>query len=398
MSATPPNTAATTRLVPLELLAAAEQATGLADYGDMDPRPSLAALCHSINEEATLTEAGMAGKRLSLIRVLCNRLLLQNELARNPAVLRQTIVKPIVILGLPRSGTTKLHRLIAADPGMQKLPLWKLLFPVKALTPGAGSDVERRIAATEGFVNAIKTGNPEMYAGHPMLAREPDEEYFGMELSFQAHINTSSFYTPSYERWLDEQDFTNWYAWLRQFLQYQQFVDGGVPRPWVLKAPHHLGHLPLLFQFFPDATVVHCHRDPVTTVTSFCALIGASRRNSSCQYRSEEVGRYILRVYRKRMQAYLRDRAHFEKTKAFVDLDYRRILNDSPQVVRECYAAAKIDLTLDAESAMRHWETANEQHKHGRHQYSSLASYGISEADIHEAFGEYCRQFKPYLT
>ncbi len=167
-----------------------------------------------------------------------------------------------------------------------------------------------------------------------MLALEPDEEYFAMELSFQAHINTSSFYTPSYERWLDAQDFSNWYVWLRQFLQYQQHVDGGQARPWVLKAPHHLGYLPLLFRFFPDATIVHCHRDPMTTVTSFCALLGASRRNSSCQYRSEEVGHYILRIYRKRMQHYLQDRPRLEKCKVFIDLDYRRILHDAPQVIR----------------------------------------------------------------
>jgi hypothetical protein len=384
-------------LDPRELLAAAEQATGLSDYGDIDPRPSLQALANSINGEAALNAAALAAKRLGLIRVLCNRLLLHDAIRLNPRIEEETILKPIVILGLPRSGTTKLHRMIAADPKMQKLPLWKLFFPVRALTPGPGTDIERRIAATEAAVKIIKDTNPEQYAGHPMMALEPDEEYFGMELSFQAHINTSSIYTPSYERWLDAQDFSNWYVWLRKFLQYQQYVDGAAGRPWVLKAPHHLGYLQLLLRFFPDATVVHCHRDPITTVTSFCALLGAARRNSSDQYRAEEVGRYILRIYRRRMQSYLEDRAALEAAHSFVDLDYRRILNDAPRVIAECYAAAGIDLDAAGIAAMQAWEAGNEQHKHGRHQYT-LAGYGITDADIGAAFKDYTARFGAYLS
>lgn len=384
-------------LNPHELLAAAEQATGLSDYGDTDPRPSLQALAKSINDEAALNAAALAGKRLGLIRVLCNRLLLHDAIRRNPQVEEETILKPIVILGLPRSGTTKLHRMIAADPKMQKLPLWKLFYPVRALTPGPGTDIERRIAATDAAVRAIKETNPEQYAGHPMMALEPDEEYFGMELSFQAHINTSSIYTPSYERWLDAQDFTNWYVWLRKFLQYQQWVDGGAGRPWVLKAPHHLGYLRLLLRFFPDATVVHCHRDPVTTVTSFCALIGAARRGSSDRYAAEEVGRYILRIYRKRMQCYLEDRATLEAAHPFVDLDYRRIVNDAPRVIAACYAAAHIPLDAAGIDAMQAWEAANAQHKHGQHRYS-LAGYGITDADIRAAFADYSARFRYYLS
>jgi Sulfotransferase family len=357
----------------------------------------LDALCASLNDEAQLTPQAVAAKRLGLIRVLCNRLLLQDAFNRQPQIAEQVLGKAIVILGLPRSGTTKLHRMMAADPTVQKLPLWKLLYPVRALTPGDGSDEQRRVHATELFVNAIRENNPAMYAGHPMAATEPDEEYFGMELSFQAHINTSSFHAPSYEQYLDREDFANWYAWLRRFLQYQQFVDGGISRPWILKAPHHLGYLPLLFRCLPETTVVHCHRDPQTTVASFCALIGAARQGSSIHYRSEEVGRYILRVYRKRMQLYLQDRAALESTHRFVDLDYRRILKDATQVIEQCYRAAGIALTAQGLAAMQAWESANAQHKHGQHRYDSLEPYGITEQDVREAFGPYCERFAEFM-
>ena len=133
-----------------------------------------------------------------------------------------------------------------------------------------------------------------------------------MELSFLSHLNTSSFHTPSYEAWLDRQPFDSWYVWLKKFLQYAQHVDGAAGRPWVLKAPHHLGYLPLLLEHFPDATVVHCHRDPTVAVSSFCALLHASRRSTSTRDDPREVGRYVMRIYGGRMRKYQQDRAALE--------------------------------------------------------------------------------------
>ena len=379
-----------------DLIGTSQSATGLTDFGDRDPRESLQRLVRALNEEAHLTETGRLTKRASLIRVLSNRLLLQDELARHPRVTAERITSPIVILGLPRSGTTKLHRMIAADPVMQKLPLWRLLYPVRALMPGPGSDEERRIAATETFVAAIRSRSPALYAGHPMLALEPDEEYFGMEISFLAHINTSSFHTPSYEAWLDTQDFDNWYVWLERLLQYEQYTDNAAGRPWVLKAPHHLGHLPLLRARFPGVTVVHCHRDPVVIIASFCALIHASRVTTSSCVRPEDVGQYVLRVYARRIAAYLRDRPAAEGATPFVDVSYKEIVRDAPAVIRATYAAAGLELSEGSLQAMRSWDAANEQHKHGQHRYA-LADFGLSEAEVAAVFKDYSTRFERYL-
>ena len=379
-----------------ELIAASRRATGLSEFGDIDPRESLLRLVRSLNEEARLTDDGVASKRGSLVRVLSNRLLLHDELVKNPRIADERIAGPITILGLPRSGTTKLHRMIAADPRMQKLPLWKLLYPVRALAPGPGSDVENRIAATEAFVKAIRQHNPALYAAHPMLALEPDEEYFAMEISFLAHINTSSFHTPSYEAWLDAQDFDNWYVWLKKLLQYVQYTDGGAGRPWVLKAPHHLGYLPKLLAHFPGVTVVHCHRDPAVVIASFCAMLHASRTATSRHVRPEDIGRYALRIYSRRMEAYLRDRVVAERTNNFLDVPYQDIVRDAPAVIRKCYAAAGIALDADSTRAMQEWETSNRQHKHGEHRYA-LADFGIAEAEVAEVFGAYSARFAQYL-
>lgn len=380
-----------------ELLEQAVKLTGLAEFGFPDPRESLQALVRSLNEEAALTPAGEAGKAMGLVRVLANRLLLEDAFRVNPAIAAERIRSPIVILGLPRSGTTKLHRMIAADPIMQKLPLWRLLYPVRALAPpGTRSDLEARIEAARQFVEALRTRSPEVYAAHPMHQEEPDEEYFGMELSFLSHLNTSSFHTPSYEAWLDRQPFDSWYRWLRRFLQYAQHVDGGAGHPWVLKAPHHLGYLPLLLEYFPDATVVHCHRDPTVTVSSFCALLQASRRSSSTRDDPAEVGRYVMRIYGKRMRKYQQDRAVLEERHRFIDLPYQDIVSDAAAVIARCYAAAGLSLAGPSLEAMRRWEVQNEQHKHGRHRYE-LADFGLRGDDVAEVFGPYTTRFAEFL-
>ena len=383
-------------LDPQQLIGASQQATGLTDFGEVDPRDSLWTLTRALNEEAGLTADGLSAKRASLIRVLCNRLLLQEAFTRNPRIGEETIVSPLVILGLPRSGTTKLHRMIAADPVMQKLPLWRLMYPVKALAPGPGNDIENRIAATEAFVDAIRTRNPSMFAAHPMLALEPDEEYFAMEISFQAQLNTSSFHTPSYQAWLDAQSFDNWYAWLKKYLQYVQFSDAGAGRPWVLKAPHHLAYLPLLFKYFPDATVIHCHREPLSAVASFCGLIHAARLGTSTRNEPNAVGRYSLDMNARRLERYLQDRAELENQHHFVDLAYGDIVHNARAAIARCYAAATLTISAASMAAMLAWEEANAQHKHGQHRYN-LRDFGLAEAEVLDAFRDYTARFAQYL-
>lgn len=386
-------------LDPAGLIADARRLTGLTDFGEPDPRESLDALARALVSEAALTAEGAAGKRAGLVRVLANRLLLHDAFARNPAIAEERIRSPIVIVGLPRSGTTKLQRMIAADPVMQKLPLWRLLHPVRALAPltAGASDVAARVAAAEQFVEGMRTRTPEAYAAHPMLAGEPDEEYFAMELSFLSHLNTSSFHAPSYEAWLARQSFAPWYAWLRRLLQYVQHVDGGAGRPWVLKAPHHMGYLPLLFEYFPDATVVHCHRDPVQTIPSFCALIRAARRGTSVRDDPAEAARYVMRIYGPRMRQYLADRERLEGRHAFVDVSYLDIVRDSAPVIARCYAAAGLDLPPASLAAMRAWEVANEQHKHGQHRYA-LEDFGLTRDGVAAEFTAYTRRFAPCLA
>jgi hypothetical protein len=377
-----------------ELIASARSATGLQHFGDPEVRGPLYALVDSLNREANLTPRGEAGRRAALIRALSNRLRLNEEITRRPQIERQVITRPVVVVGLQRSGTTKLQRVLASDPQMQKLPLWRLLQPVPAQAVPPGQP-DPRIAQAESYVAAMRENAPDLYAAHPVYAMQADEEVYVMEIAFLANINATAYRAPSFDNWLKHQSFESWYLWFKRLLQYVQQTDGGAGRPWALKAPHHMGFLPLLFQYFPDAVVVHCHRDPAVAVASFASLALAARRSNQFTADPCETGRYCLNYCASRIRTYVRDRAEIGREEQFVDVAYTDIVADTGAVVRKIYDAAGLQLLPEAEEAMHAWQRAHEQHKHGSHQYS-LQDFDLTRAEIDALFSEYDSRFGRY--
>lgn len=377
-----------------EMIAAARSATGLADFGEPDVLEPLNALVDSLNREANLTPGGVAGRRAALLRALSNRLRLRNAIVREPRIERETISKPLIVLGLQRSGTTKLQRLIACDPGVQKLPLWRLLEPV-ASQPSMSGQADPRIARAEQYVAAMRENAPEMYAAHPVYATQADEEVYVMELAFLANINATAYHAPSFDRWLKDQSYRSWYIWFKRLLQYVQYTDGASDKPWILKAPHHMSFLPLLFEFFPDALVIHTHRDPAIAVSSFASLALAARRSNQFTADAGVAGRYCLDYCASRVQTYLKDRGALNRESQFVDVSYRDVVSDSDSVVRAIYASAGLHLSLEAREAMHAWEQDYEQHKHGAHHYR-LEDFGLDKGEVDAAFSAYTRRFGEY--
>jgi len=377
-----------------ELIAAARAATGLRHFGDPDVRLPLKVLADSLNREANLTPKGEAGRRAALIRALSNRLRLNDVVVRNPQIELEVISTPIVVLGLQRSGTTKLQRLVASDSNMQKIPLWRLLQPVPSQTAASG-EADPRIAQAEAYVTAMMQNAPEMYAAHPAYATQADEEVYVMEMAFLANINATAFRAPSFDSWLRSQSYESWYVWFKRLLQYIQYSDKAASRPWILKAPHHMSFLPLLFEYFPDALVVHTHRDPAVAVSSFASLALAARRSNQFTADAHEAGRYCLDYCASRIDTYLQDRTALGRNRQFVDVSYQDVVSDSDSVVRKIYAAAGLELTAAALGAMHAWEREYGQHKHGAHRYS-LEDFGLDKGEIQVAFRDYMNRFGAY--
>ena len=374
-----------------DIVAASRAATGLAEMGEPDIREGLAVLLDSLAHEARLRPTGIESQRSSLIGFLSHRLRIHDTFTRHPEILNEPIRGPIVIIGLPRSGTTKMQRAMAATGDLQYLPLWRILNPT-SIGPTPPGGVDPRIAAAEQVSTTMREYFPDFFAGHPMLAHEADEEIFMAELVMRGWNPCYMAHTPSFEAWLKRQDFHIWYVFLRKMLQFFQWQDGSLQQPWLLKAPEHMPHIDDLFKVFPDAIVVHCHRDPAVSIASLAVLNVASRQMYSDDTPPEESGQFIIDHWSQHTREYLAQREQLEQKHRFVDVAYREIANDVLSPVARIFDVAKLDLSDAARARIRHWETDNPPYKQGVFYYS-LEQVGLTEEQVRRGFAGYIERF-----
>jgi hypothetical protein len=237
------------------LVEASARAGGLDDFGPGDFREALQVLESALHQEARLSAHGRTLLREKLVAQLVNRLVIEDHCKRHPEILQQPVDDPLVIVGLPRTGTTLLQRVLSVDPQFSKAQWWETRYPA----PLPGETLEQpqvRIERARAEVAAMVEFVPQILAIHPLDAEQPDEEFMLMEHSFLCAMD-SYVNVPSYTAWLDRQDQTQVYAYLKkmlQFLQWQQARRGIAPgRRWLLKSPQHLHSLELLFKVFPRA-------------------------------------------------------------------------------------------------------------------------------------------------
>jgi hypothetical protein len=256
--------------VDADLLREAQERTGLSDFGEDGFREPLGVLLESLREEAPLNEIGRPTMRGRVLESLETRLKTQDWITRHPEILEEEIKEPIVVVGLMRTGTTMLQRILASDPRHYAAMWWETRFPA----PLPDTDWTRpdpRIPPAEAEVAAILEADPRQAAIHPWDAQAPDEEIMLLEHSFYSHVPEAYTDLPTYRSWLTEQDWTPAYRYLYkliQFLQWQKKQRGEIKERWVLKTPGHLGYIDTVFDVFEGARVIQTHRDPLETVPS----------------------------------------------------------------------------------------------------------------------------------
>ena len=345
---------------------------GLDDFGEGDYREALDVLAVALRDEARLSAQGRALLREKLLAQLVNRLVLEDYCKRHPEILQQPIDDPLVIVGLPRTGTTLLQRTLAVDPQFSKAQWWETRYPA----PLAGEAVEapvQRIERARMEVAGMIEFLPQLLAIHPLDAEQPDEEFMLMEHSFLCAMD-SYVNVPSYTAWLDRQDQAQVYRYLKktlQFLQWQQARRGIAPgRRWLLKSPQHLHTVELLFEVFPRAQVVLTHRDPGKTIPSLASFI-----HTLWQLYSEQVdARAVGGQWNQRMARALRHTMQVREglpAGRFLDVRFEDTLSDPLGVVERIYAFAGLDLTPDCRAAMQRWLADNGREKRAAHQYSA---------------------------
>jgi len=374
------------------ILAEARDKTGLDDFGDDSFREPMERLLRSLEEEAALSPTGRAMQRARVVGLLVNRLRAEDHFKRFPEILEEEIREPLVIVGLARTGTTMLHRMIAADPRIISLLWWESRNP--APFPELGDDGrDPRIVDAEAEVAAMIEGAPDLVAMHPIEAEQPDEEIMLLEHSFFSTNPEAFVNVPSFGAWLDEQDQTPGYVYLEkllQLLQWQKKRTGGTGERWVLKTPHHLGFVDLLFKVFPDVRIIQTHRDPVQTIPSLASLIHAIRILGSDEADPRVAGRqWSDRMSRALHRCMEVREAHEDR---FIDIWFQDAMRDPLAQIRRIYDFADMELTAEAEARMRQWTVDNARDKRVAHSYT-LEQFGLSEDGVRRDFAAYRERF-----
>jgi len=375
------------------LLAEACRTTGLDDYGPDAFREPLGVLLRSLREEAPLNELGRMIMRTRILESLATRLETQHWVKRHPEILEEKIEAPIVIIGQMRTGTTMLHRIIASDPRNHAADWWETRFPAPPRDID-WSKPDPRIPVAEAEVAAILEADPRQASIHPWNAQAPDEEIMLLEHSFLSHVPEAFCNIPTYRAWINEQDWTPSYVYLRkllQLLQWQKRQRGNVRERWVLKSPGHLGYIDTLFKVFPGAVAILTHRDPVETVPSAASMNQAMWALYSDEDKSSVVGAQWQDRLAWGTKRAMASRENYDANR-FVDVWFRDALKDPIAEIERAYGVFGIEFTPEARAGMEKWRTDNPRDKRPPHEYR-LEDYGLTKEGIEAAFAEYRERF-----
>ena len=372
-----------------QLLGEAKKITGLSFLGNPLFEEGFNKLVYSINNEADLNDIGIQAQHHRLIGVLSNMLRIEDAVINHPEILNEQIVAPIVIVGLPRTGSTMTHRLLAADPRHTAMLWWEGRYPAM-LANEERSNPSERMALGKAEVDAVVAASPEALTIHPWDYKGADEEILLLEHTFFSTVPESFMRLPSYSSWVEDQDHIHAYNQLKIMLQYLQWQNSGREKKrWVLKSPHHLGFIDKLLMVFPDSKVIQTHRDPQKTVPSFCSMCANLFEPLTNSYDKNNIGSHWANKLSKVLNHCMK--VSNGNPDNFLNLDFLKMIEDPIAEMSIVYQFIDQDFTDQAENAMTAWKEEN-QHEMGSHQYS-LEEFGLAPTFIETNFNEYINQY-----
>lgn len=380
-------------IAPLEeadLLRTAQRSAGGGTFADTSFLEGLRSLLQSLQNGTQLNLLGQITARQNILRLLANLLRLEQDRVRYPEIPAQEVPRPVFITGLPRSGSTLLHRLLAEDPASRVPQNWEMLDPSP---PPERVTYARdpRIAGVERKMHWFHFLAPRFRRIHDSDARSPEECVMILAHSFLATQFCSMFGVPSYQAWLSRQSLVPAYRLHRRFLQHLQVHCAG--DRWVLKAPTHLLGLRALLEVYPDACVIMTHREPLEVLASEASLQttlrGIFTRKADPLAIGREVTESIAAAIRRGLE--VRDQG-CAPPEQFVDVRYPDLMRDPIGAVRGIYGHFGLRLTQDAEARMRSFLARHPKDRHGTHAYS-LGAFGLEAAEETERYAAYRDRF-----
>jgi hypothetical protein len=366
------------------LHASATKATGMDDFGadDDNYREALGVLLESFRNDADLTELGSKMSRFFVRNALVARLVSEAAFKQHPQHVDVPIERPIFVTGLPRTGTTAIHRLLTADPSHQGLQLWLAEFPQPRPPRETWKDNPAFQQLDAQFTKAHEE-NPDYTGLHYMTADEVEECWQLLRQSLHSVSYETLAHLPTYSRWLAGQDWTKPYRRHRKNLQ---LIGLNEPeKRWVLKNPSHLFALDALFATYPDALVVQCHRPAETILASMCSLAQHTTEGWSNTFNGAVIGEDAIETWSRGLSLFDTERAKHAPAH-FYDLDYFEFIKDPFSVVEAIYRQFGLDYTDAARIAMEEMHAESKKGPRAPKHTYSLEDYGLTPEAVKERF------------
>lgn len=369
-----------------ELLAKARGAEKLEDFGSDDFLEPLKVLCQTY-DTSPFDEGGRKRNQRRVLGLLGTRLRVEAALGRNPEIRDRPLNPPMVLTGLPRSGTSALFNLLGTDPAARALLLWETQFPdpIEGLPAGAP---DPRHEAVRAYYEEAHKKNPEFTKIHFASADTPEECVLLHALTLNGVHHGVEVMLEPYASWYRDQDLLPMYRYYRMLLQMLDFQRPG--DRWLLKAPAHMWAIEELLEVFPGTSVVWSHRDPLMCTASICSMTYALGQGS-LDVPKEVLGPVVMDFYATSLERGLAARDRSDAAR-FVDVTHDDFVEDPDAVVERIYGHFNLDLIDAARAAMQAYAAANPKGKHGAHKYS-LEEWGLDPAAVRRRFQPYVERF-----
>jgi hypothetical protein len=374
-------------LIADQLIEKAQRATGLERFDSMSFREGFDILLADMNKQ-NIPDALMPRTEAALLAALSNRLKVTACHESRPDLATRPIERPIFVFGVPRTGTTLLSNLLAADPNRRSPLTWEIDDPVPPATTATLYSDPRAVAALEQE-RAMLAANPDMGKYYRNSAIYPNECIFFMHSDFKTLDWESRGKLPAYKEFIFSADTTSMYEYHKKFLQVLQADAPGV---WNLKMPSHALWLDTILKIYPDARFVWSHRDPLTATSSFCSLITLGHRGSVGHIDREWIAEdmpWQAVLHAERIMDF-RDKHGEDRV---LDVHYADLMHQPIETMRKLYAGLGDEFTPQAEASMQTWIDDNPQGKFGRHEYK-LAEFGLTPDGLRKSFERYLSRYK----
>jgi hypothetical protein len=372
-------------LNPNSILSEAESNAGMG-IDDAAVVERLGLLCDSLRSEARLHPAGKFMARKNLLRIVSNRIKIDHDFNLMPNLETKTMRDPVFIVGLQRTGTTMLQRILASDEGnFRFLASWEAIYPAPIAGKAKNGGKDQRVKTAELGRKALAYLSPDFSAVHPVEPLGPEEDCLLFDYDFMSTVPEATHRVPGFSRWLEGQNRVSSYRYYKKILQYLQNQRPG--GRWILKTPQHMENLDALFEVFPDARIIQTHRDPRSVMASFSSMIAHAHGIFSDEIDPREIGSHWLRKARIMTDMSMSMRS-WVYAKNFHDVMYKDIVKDPCSVTEKIYDFLGLGFTEEDRTRIKSWTVNNPQHRYGMHKYR-IEDFGFTHGSIMEELRSY---------